>query len=108
MLLLVLVSLENAIMLVLFFLLWKILIEKKLKTFVEPLTCTSQLSKWNVPRDSSTNPALINKTLVKKIKFGDNPSTENEPKTNCYDPRAPYNKYLNNDGMSTLRRDLQT
>ena len=29
---------------------------KYFKTFVKPLTCTSQLSKWNVPRDSLTNP----------------------------------------------------
>ena len=29
---------------------------KNFKAFVEPLTCTSQLSKWNVPRDSLTNP----------------------------------------------------
>ena len=40
---------------------------KKLKTFAEPLTCTSQLLKWNVPRDSSTNPSPFDKTLVKKI-----------------------------------------
>ena len=37
---------------------------KDFKTFVEPLTCTSQLSKWNVPRDSSFNAAPIDKTLV--------------------------------------------
>ena len=40
---------------------------KNLKTFVEPLTCTSQLSIWNVRRDSSTNPSPIDKSLVKKI-----------------------------------------
>ena len=81
---------------------------KKLKTFVEHLTCTSQLSKWNVPRDSSTNPPPpIDKTLVIKIKFGDNPSTEVEPKNNCYDPRATNDKYLDNDSTNTLKRDLQ-
>ena len=34
---------------------------KKIKTFVEPLTSTSQVLKWNapVPRDSSINTALI-------------------------------------------------
>ena len=40
---------------------------KKLKTFAEPLTCTSQLLKQNVPHDSSTNPSPIDKTIVKKI-----------------------------------------
>ena len=77
---------------------------KKLKTFAEPLMCTSQLSKWNAPRNSSTNPAPIDKTLVK---FVDNPSTEVEPKNNYYDPRAPNDKYLDNDSMNTLKRDLQ-
>ena len=80
---------------------------KNLKTFAEPLTCTSQLSKWNVRRDSSTNPAPIDKTLVKKNKYGDNPSTEVEPKNNCYDTRSPNGKYLDNDSMNTLKRDLQ-
>ena len=79
---------------------------KKIKAFVEPLTCTSQLSRWNVPHDSLNNPAPINKTIVKKkIKFGDNPSTEVEQKTNCYDPRAPNDKYLDNDSMNTLKRE---
>ena len=57
---------ENAIMLVLFFLLWKIITEKKIKTFVEPSTCLSQLSKWNAICDSSTYPVPIDKTLTKK------------------------------------------
>ena len=54
-----------------------------------------------------TNPAFIHKTLVKKIKFEDNPSTKNEPKNNCYDPRAPNDKYRDNDSMNTLKRDRQ-
>ena len=93
----------NAVVLVLYFLLWKIL-TRNFKAFVEPLTCTAQLSKWNVPPDSSTNLAPIDKTPVKNIKFGDNPSTEVEPKNNCYDPRAPSDKYLDNNSMNTLKR----
>ena len=80
---------------------------KNLKTFVELLTCAPQLRKWNLPRDSSSNPAPIDKTLLKKIKYGDNPSTEVEPKNNCYNPRAPNDKYLDNDNMNTLKRDLE-
>ena len=38
---------------------------RNLKLFVEPLTGAFQLSKWNVPRDSSTYPAPIDKSLVK-------------------------------------------
>ena len=32
---------------------------KELETFIKPLTCISQLSKWNGPCDSSINPAPI-------------------------------------------------
>ena len=39
---------------------------KGLKEFNEPLTCTSKLSKWNVPRDSSSAPAPIDQVLIKK------------------------------------------
>ena len=55
----------------------------------------------------STNSAPIDKTLVKKIKFGDNLSTGAEPKDNCYDPRSANDKYRDNDSMNTLKRDLQ-
>ena len=77
---------------------------KKLKRFVEPLTYTSQLSKQNIPRDPSSNPAPIDKTLVRIIKFGDNTSTEVEPKNQFYDPRAPNKKYLDNNSMNTLKK----
>ena len=80
---------------------------KKLKTFVEPLTCTSHLSKWNVSLHSSANPAPIDKTLVKKIKLGDSLSAEFEPKNNCYDARTTHDQYLDNDSINTLKRDLQ-
>ena len=29
------------------------------------------------------------------------------PKNNCYDPRSPNDKYLDNDSMNTLKKDLQ-
>ena len=34
-------------------------------------------------------------------------STKGEPKNNCYDPRAPNDKYRGNDSMNTLKGDLQ-
>ena len=91
---------------------------KKLKTFVEPLTCTSHSSnldvlwtrillKWNVLRDPSINLTFTDKTHVKKSKFGGNLSTEVLPKNNCYDSRAPNDKHLDNDSMNTLKRELQ-
>ena len=79
---------------------------KNIKTFVEPLTCTSHLSKWNVPRYSSTNPAPIDRTYW-KLKLKGNPSTEVEPKNKCCDPLVSNDKYLDNDSINTLKRDLQ-
>lgn len=63
-----------------------------LKTLVEPLTCTFQLSKCDVPRDSSTYPTPIDKTLDKTI------------------PPQNLNWKISvilNDSMSTLKRDHQ-
>ena len=39
---------------------------KGIKEFNDPLTCTSKLSKWNVPRDSSSAPAPIDQVLIEK------------------------------------------
>ena len=61
----------------------------------------------NIPCDSSINPAHIDKTRVRKIKFGDNLSTEVEPKNICYDPHTPNDKHLGNDSMNTLKKELQ-
>ena len=52
------------------------------------------------------NPALIDKILTKKRKFGDNPYREVEA-NNCHNPRAPNDKCLHNDSMNALIRDLQ-
>ena len=80
---------------------------KNLKIFVDPLTCASHLSKWNVSRDSSTNFASIGETLAKIIKFVDNPFPELLRKNNYYDPCAPDDKHLDNDSLRTLKIDLQ-
>ena len=40
-------------------------------------------------------------------KFIDNPFTEVEPKSNCYDSLSPNDKHLDNDIMNTLKRNLQ-
>ena len=51
---------------------------------------------------------LLIKTLnLIKTKFGDNPSKGVLSKNNCYDPRSPNDKYLDNDSMNTLKKDLQ-
>ena len=45
---------------------WEDFNRKNLETFVEPLTCISQLSKCNFPRDSSTNLHLLMKPLIRQ------------------------------------------
>ena len=65
------------------------------------------MSKWNALCDCSTYPVPIDKTLVKKIKFAENPSTEVKLKNNFYDPRATNEKYYDNHSMNTLKGDLE-
>ena len=79
-----------------------------LKEFNEPLTCTSKLSKWNGPRDSSSAPAPIDQVLIKKIKFGYKTETEIIPKVNSYDPRAPHQREVDPDGLEVLKQKLQS
>ena len=81
---------------------------KGLKEFHEPLTCTSRLSKWNVPRDSSSVPAPIDSVVIKKIKFGDQPHAEIHPKINKYDPRASFHKNVDQNALGILKRKLQS
>ena len=50
---------------------------------------------------------LIQPLNLIKTKFGDNPSKGVLSKNNCYDPRSPNDKYLDNDSMNTLKKDLQ-
>ena len=80
---------------------------KNLKTFVEPLMCTSQLSKWNIPCDASTNVAHIDKTLSKNFNL-ETVCPQNLNQKIMLWPSAPNEKYLDNDSMSTLKRDLQS
>ena len=57
-----------------------------------PIFCTSKLSAWNVPRDSSSDPVPIDAVIIEKIKFGRNNGKEYKPKKNVYDPRAPFDR----------------
>ena len=80
---------------------------KNLKFFVEPLTCKSQLSKWNVPRDSSTNFIPIDKTHVKKINLETTRPQKLNQKIIVMTHVHQNDKYVDNDSMNTLKRDLQ-
>ena len=38
------------------------------KYAITPTSCTSNLSAWNVPRDSSSSPVTINQVVIEKMK----------------------------------------
>ena len=79
---------------------------KEMKQFPDTITCTSKLSKWNVPRDSSSKPLPINDITVRKIKFGDKTEKVVKPKTADYDPRATTQREVNNNDIDKLRQQL--
>ncbi|KAI8490451.1 hypothetical protein Bbelb_317190 [Branchiostoma belcheri] len=43
-----------------------------LKSHATPLSCTSMLSVWNVPRNDKVEPQPISKITIRKIRFGKN------------------------------------
>ena len=54
----------------------------------EPLTCTSRLSVWVVPRNQSVAAKPLDKVLIRKIRFGKK-NIRMRPKIIIFDPRAP-------------------
>ena len=81
---------------------------KCLKEFNEPPTCTSKLSKWNVPRDSSSSLSPIDQVVIKKITFEDKTESGIIPNVNRYDPRAPHQQEVDPDGLEVLKHNLQS
>ena len=45
-------------------------IRRGLQNHPEPLTCTSRLSVWVVPRNQSVAAKPLDKVLIRKIRFG--------------------------------------
>ena len=62
-------------------------IRRGLQNNSEPLTCTSRLSEWVVPRIQSVAAKPIDKVLIRKIRFGKKMRTW--PKIIKFDPTAP-------------------
>ena len=58
---------------------------KGLKEVPSSSSCTSKLSAWNVPRNSSSVPAPIDQVLIKKITFGQEVVKETLPKINLFE-----------------------
>ena len=63
-------------------------IRRGLQNNSEPLTCTSRLSVWVVPRNQSVAAKPIDEVLIRKIRFGKK-NIRTQPKIIKFDPRAP-------------------
>ena len=77
-----------------------------LKSLPIPQSCTSKLSAWNIPRDSSSTPAPIDQVVIKKVSFGQDTEKEVPPKINLYDPRMKCDRNLDGDCFKTLQSKL--
>lgn len=62
----------------------------------QPISCTSQLCGWNVPRNMKVEPRPIDNIVFQKIRYGK--PTISSAKITSYDPRAPADR--NVDGQS--------
>ena len=71
-------------------------------------SCTSKLSVWNVPRNSSSAPVPIDQVLIKKISFGQDVSKDSQPKINLYDPRVESDHSTNIDRLEALKLKLSS
>ena len=72
----------------------------------EPLTCTSRLSVWVVPRNQSVAAKPLDKVLIRKIRFGKK-NIRMRPKIITFDPRAPNQRTRNEENFKKLCENLQ-
>ena len=69
----------------------------------EPLTCTSRLSVWVVPRNQSVAAKPLDQVLIRKIRFGKK-NIRLQPKIIKFDPRAP-NQCTRDDDFHYFQRN---
>ena len=72
----------------------------------EPLTCTSRLSVWIVPRSQSVAAKPLDKVLIRIIRFGKN-NTRTQTKIMKFDPRAPQQRNRDPERFKKLSSELQ-
>ena len=72
----------------------------------EPLTCTSRLSVWVVPRNQSVAAKPLDKVLIRKIRFGKK-NIRTQAKIIKFDPRAPQQRTRDPETFKKLCNDLQ-
>ena len=72
----------------------------------EPLTCTSRLLVWVVPRNQSVAAKPLDQVLIRKIRFGKK-NIRIKPKLIKFDPRAPQQRNRDEGRFKTLSENLQ-
>ena len=72
----------------------------------EPLSCTSRLSVWVVPRNQSVAAKPLDQILIRKIRFGKK-SIRMQPKLIKFYPRAPQHRIRDVERFQTLGENLQ-
>ena len=71
----------------------------------EHLTCTSRLSVWIVPRNQSVAAKLLDKVLIRKIRFGKK-NIRKHAKIIKFDPRAPQQRTRDRESFKKLCSEL--
>ena len=77
-----------------------------LQKHAEPLSCTSRLSVWVVPRNQSVAAKPLDQVLIRKIRFGKK-NIRLQPKIIKFDPRAPNQRNKEGESFKTLCESLQ-
>lgn len=72
----------------------------------EPLSCTSRLSVWVVPRNQSVAAKPLDQVLIRKIRFGKK-NIRLQPKIINFDSRAPQQRTKNEQNLKTFCENLQ-
>ena len=79
---------------------------QELQKHPEPLSCTSRLSVWVVPRNQSAAAKPLDQVLIRKIRFGKK-NIRMQPKLIKFDPRALHQRTRDVGKFRTLGEDLQ-
>ena len=66
----------------------------------EPVTCTSRLCAWNVPRNSKVAAKPVDDINIVKYRYGKDNRTS--VKSSVYDPRAPCDRVLNKAKLNSM------
>jgi len=78
--------------------------QRGLKESSEPVSCTSKLCSWNVPRNVRVQPKPIDEIVITKYSFGK--EARKTAKNSLYDPRAPEDRTINTERLETLCSNL--